>query len=80
MFELLEDRKRPEIKWWTIPGVFLIVFCSGIAAGILIGRRNVDPFEWLQVAFLILIAFAILSPISRELSRWAEERERANVD
>jgi len=77
VFDLIEDRKRPEIKWWTIPGAVFIIFCTGMDTGILIGRRNVDPFEWLQVVFLICISLGILWPIAREVMvRGTEERKK----
>ena len=68
MFELLEDRKRTEIRWWTIPGAAVILFGAGVAVGILIGRRDADPTDWAQVAFLVLVSVLALLPIGRELS------------
>jgi hypothetical protein len=40
MFELLEDQRKPEIKWWTIPSALFIILCLGINIGILVGRRS----------------------------------------
>lgn len=75
MFEFLDERKRPEIRWWTIPAAVLMIFLAGANAGILIGRRVTDPFDWLLVASLLLTAVATLWPIGRELHRWSEERK-----
>ena len=75
MFDLIEDRKRPQIKWWTMLGAALIIFCTGANAGILIGRRNTDPFEWLQVVFLLLISLGVLWPIGREVIAYRTEEQ-----
>jgi hypothetical protein len=66
MFDLIEDRKRPEIKWWTVPAAVFLIFCTGVNAGILIGRRTIDPVDWLQMAFLVVVIGRVLWPIGRE--------------
>jgi hypothetical protein len=76
MFDLIEDRKRPEIKWWTVPGAAVILFGAGVDVGILIGRRDADPSDWVQVAFLVLMSVLILLPIVRELSDRHSHRTR----
>ena len=68
MFDLIGERKRPAVKWWTIPAAVCIVFCCGVDTGILIDRRDTDPSDWLKVAFLILISVGTLWPIGRELT------------
>lgn len=76
MFDLIDDRKRPEIKWWTLPAAVFIVFCAGVDAGILLGGRNTDPSDWLQFAFLILISCLLLWPIGRELVTYRTPAEK----
>lgn len=68
MFDLIEDRKRVEIKWWTLPSAVILIFLMGVDVGILIGRRDHHPFDWLQIAFLIVVLLWILLPIGREVA------------
>lgn len=80
MFDLIEDRKKPEIKWWTIPATIFLIFCTGVDVGILIGRRSVDRFDWLQAAGLVFVSLYILSPINRELAaRRTQEEKKQDV-
>ena len=68
MFELIEDRNKPQIKWSTVPAfVFTIFFCR-LGAGILIGRRSADFLEWAQLAFMLFLAWRVFSPFLREIS------------
>lgn len=78
MFDLIEDRKKLEIKWWTIPGAVFLIFYMRIDLGILIGRRSIDPFDCMQFLLFFLIALAILWPIGAELAarRTAERKEQ----
>lgn len=80
MFDLIDDRKRLEIKWWTVPAEAFILFATGVDVGILIGRRDADPFDWLQAVFLIFGSLAILLRVVRELMRrHTEERTRQDA-
>jgi hypothetical protein len=67
MFDLLETRAKPEIKWWTLPAAIGIVFLAGVNAGILIGQRVKDFDKWLEVIFQIVLVCVLLPPILREL-------------
>jgi len=67
MFELLNDRRRTAIKWWTLPSLFLITLSLGVNIGILIGRRDWDFFQWAGVGLSAVIAWLIISPILREI-------------
>jgi hypothetical protein len=66
MFELLNDQRRPEIKWWTLPSVLFVVLCLGMDIGILVGRREGDISQWVQTAFMVFAAWWIVAPIFRE--------------
>jgi hypothetical protein len=67
MFDLIEDRAKPELKWWTIPGLAFTVFCLGFWVGILIDRRNSDPLEWAQLVFMIFVSWKVFSPLLWEI-------------
>ncbi len=58
-----------------MPAAVLILFGSGADTGILIGRRSMDPLEWLSVVSLLLTGSAILWPIGRELVVRTEEKK-----
>lgn len=75
MFELIEHRAKLGIKWWTMPASVLMIFISGLGAGVLIGRRSTNFFEWLQFAFILLVASYLLSPIMREISNRTREKD-----
>jgi ABC-type polysaccharide/polyol phosphate export permease len=67
MFEMLDERRRPQIKWWTLPSVLVIVLCLGIDIGLLIGRRNGEISQWIQIAFLAFMVWWLVSPVVREI-------------
>ena len=67
MFELIEDRNKPDIKWWTIPAFVFTIFFCGLGAGILIGKRSADFLEWAQLAFMLFLAWRVFSPLLREI-------------
>jgi hypothetical protein len=68
VFDLIEERKRPEIKWWTLPTALCLIFLAGVELGILIERRRyTDPSDWVQVAFLLIVSFGTAIPVLREL-------------
>lgn len=78
MFDLI-DKKKHEIKWWTVPSLALAMLLLGINLGILIGRRDVNPSDWVQVAFLLFISLVITWPVARELMIRREEEKNPDV-
>ena len=68
MFELIEDHDKPDIKRWTMPAAIIMVFLCGMEAGILIGRRKLDFFDWAQLAFLLFLTWRFLSPLLQEIT------------
>jgi hypothetical protein len=67
MFQLIEDRNKAEINWWTVPAFIFTIFSCGMGAGILIGRRSADLLEWAQLALMLLLAWRVFSPLLREI-------------
>ena len=49
-----------------VPAAVFMIFCTGVNAGILIGRRISDPLEWLQVVLLAVTSGLMLWPTARE--------------
>ena len=59
MFELIDERNRPEIKWWTLPGLLFLVFSMGVGVGVLIERRSTDFLAWASIAFVSIVVWGL---------------------
>lgn len=79
MFDLIEDKTKPEIKWWTVPSAAFLILLVGVNFGILIGRRDVDPYDWVQAIFLFFVALVILRVVARELKLLREQEKNSHV-
>ena len=67
MFELIGDRNKSAIKWWTMPAMAFVIFACGVDVGVLVGRRSTDFPSWVELAFILLLAWRLTSPVFREV-------------
>jgi hypothetical protein len=75
MFKLLDRRyDRELLRPRNAIAAVVSVFMIGVGAGILIGRRNWDPLEWLQVAFCGVVTWSIFRPVFREFYSFLKDR------
>ncbi len=59
MLELMEDRNRPAVKRWAMPGLLFQVFSMGVGVGILIERRSTDFLAWSSIVFVGILVWGL---------------------
>jgi hypothetical protein len=80
MFELLDDARREAARKAIVRPRYAIfavlwVLLLGAAAGILIGKRDWDLFDWLNVGFNEILFLVICAPLFRELYDFLRDHE-----
>jgi hypothetical protein len=71
MFELLDDARTKAVRMTILKPRYAIlaglsVLLVGVEMGILIGKRDWSPFDWLQVSFNAVVLGALSRPLFRE--------------
>jgi hypothetical protein len=80
MFELLDDAQRKVARKailkprYAILGV-LSLLLIGVGAGILIGKRDWNPLDWLSFSFNGVVFLVIFAPLFRELYNFLRDHD-----
>jgi hypothetical protein len=80
MFELLDDARRKAVRETIAKPRYaafavLSALLVGVEAGILIGKRDWDPLNWLAVGLNAVVFLAIFAPLFREVYDFLRDRE-----
>ncbi len=80
MFELLDDARREAARKAIVRpkyAIFAVLWALvlGAEAGMLIGKRDWDLFDWLGVGFNGVLFLVVFAPLFRELYNFLREHE-----